>query len=175
MTEESKTLLSESAKERKDEAEFDAVQAINELKQNSVSKAEYEKVVQEKNKYLKALINGDESFSEQKKQPITDDQVQKLRQSLFSGEQDLSNLEYAKKALELRAALIERDGVDIFVGRGEKLAPTESDYLAAQRVADALESCIEVSDGDSEIFTRELSRITRDVSPQTKINPNIRR
>ena len=38
--------------------EFDPVQAINELKQNSVSREEYDKVVKEKNKYLKALVNG---------------------------------------------------------------------------------------------------------------------
>ena len=53
--------------------------------------------------------------------------------------------------------------------------PDNSDYEAAQRVADALQSCVEVADGDSEIFTRELMRITNDVAPQTNINPKIRR
>ena len=152
------------------ETEFDPVQAINELKQNSVSKEVYNKVVEEKNKYLKALIDGSQVAEAQPKEPVD---LDALRKDLFG--KDLSNLEYAKKALQLRNELIERDGIDIFVGKGSKLAPDESDYVAAQKVADAFQSCIDVADGDSEIFTRELMRITKDVAPQNSINPKIRR
>lgn len=152
------------------ETEFDPVQAINELKQNSVSKEAYNKVVEEKNKYLKALIDGSQVAEAQPKEPVD---LDALRKDLFG--KDLSNLEYAKKALQLRNELIERDGVDIFVGKGSKIAPDESDYLAAQKVADAFQSCIDVAEGDSEIFTRELMRITKDVAPQNSINPKIRR
>lgn len=167
-----KDLNSESAKEvNTTETEFDPVQAINELKQNSVSKEDYNKVVAEKNKYLKALIDGNQVAEVQNKEPVD---IDGLRRELFSGEKDLTNLEYAKKALELRNALIERDGVDIFVGRGSKLTPTDYDYEAAQRVADGFQQCIDVAQGDSEIFTRELMRITEDVAPH-KINPKIRR
>ena len=165
-------LNSESAKEvNTTETEFDPVQAINELKQNSVSKEDYNKVVAEKNKYLKALIDGNQVAEVQNKEPVD---IDGLRKELFSGEKDLTNLEYAKKALELRNALIERDGVDIFVGRGSKLTPTDDDYEAAQRVADGFQQCIDVAQGDSEIFTRELMRITEDVAPH-RINPKIRR
>lgn len=153
------------------ETEFDPVQAINELKQNSVSKEEYNKVVSEKNKYLKALIDGNQIAEAQPKEPVD---IDALRKDLFGGSKDLTNLEYAQKSLELRDALIERDGVDIFVGRGSKLTPTDYDYEAAQRVADAFKQCIDVAQGDSEIFTRELMRITEDVAPH-KINPKIRR
>ena len=167
-----KDLNSESAKEvNTTETEFDPVQAINELKQNSVSKEDYNKVVAEKNKYLKALIDGNQVAEVQNKEPVD---IDGLRRELFSGEKDLTNLEYAKKALELRDAIIERDGVDIFVGRGSKLTPTDEDYEAAQRVADGFQQCIDVAQGDSEIFTRELMRITEDVAPH-KINPKIRR
>lgn len=153
------------------ETEFDPVQAINELKQNSVSKEEYNKVVSEKNKYLKALIDGNQVAEAQQKEPVD---IDALRKDLFGGSKDLTNLEYAQKSLELRDALIERDGVDIFVGRGSKLTPTDDDYEAAQRVADAFKQCIDVAQGNSEIFTRELMRITEDVAPH-KINPKIRR
>ena len=104
--------------------EFDAVTAINELKQNTVPKAQYEQVVAEKNKYLKALIDGSQIADAKPKAPVN---IDELRQDLFSGKKDLTNLEYAKKSLELREALIERDGVDIFVGRGSKLTPTDED------------------------------------------------
>lgn len=155
------------------ETDFDPVQAINELKQNSVSKEMYNKVVEEKNKYLKALIDGNQVAEAQPKEPVD---IDALRSDLFSGKKDLSNLEYAQKALELRDALIESQGVDIFVGRGSKLTPTNDDYEAAQRVADTFQQCIDVAQGDSEIFTRELMRLTEDVAPlATKINPKIRR
>ena len=152
------------------EPEFDPVQAINELKKNSVSKEKYDQVVAEKNKYLKALIDGNQVAEAQPKEPVD---LDALRTDLFT--KDLSNLEYAKKALTLRNELIEREGVDIFVGKGSKLTPDESDYTAAQKVADAFQQCIDVADGDSEIFTRELMRITKDAAPLTQINPKIRR
>ena len=155
------------------ETDFDPVQAINELKQNSVSKEMYNKVVEEKNKYLKALIDGNQVAEAQPKEPVD---IDALRSDLFSGKKDLSNLEYAQKALELRDALIESQGVDIFVGKGSKLTPTNDDYEAAQRVADTFQQCIDVAQGDSEIFTRELMRLTEDVAPlASKINPKIRR
>ena len=167
-----KDLNSESANEvNTTETEFDPVQAINELKQNSVSKEDYNKVVAEKNKYLKALIDGNQVAEVQNKEPVD---IDGLRKELFGGEKDLTNLEYAKKALELRDAIIERDGVDILVGRGSKLTPTDDDYEGAQRLADGFQQCIDVAQGDSEIFTRELMRITEDVAPH-KINPKIRR
>ena len=152
------------------ETEFDPVQAINELKQNSVSKEKYDQVVAEKNKYLKALIDGNQVAEAQPKEPVD---LDALRTDLFT--KDLSNLDYAKKALTLRNELIEREGVDIFVGKGNKLTPDESDYAAPQKVADACQQCIDVADGDSEIFTRELMRITKDAAPLTQINPKIRR
>ena len=151
------------------ETEFDPVQAINELKKNTVSKEEYNKVKAEKDKYLKALIEGSQ-VADEKKEPVD---IDELRKSLFT--KDLDNLTFAKKALELRNELIDKQGIDIFVGKGNKYAPDKSDYEAAQRVADAFQSCVDIADGDSEIFTRELMRITNDVAPQTNINPKIRR
>lgn len=154
------------------ETEFDAVQAINELKQNSVSKEEYNKVKAENQKYLKALIDGSYIDNTQPKDPVD---VDALRKDLFSGK-ELSNLEFASKALELRNALIDQEGVDVFVAKGSKLMPTTEDYEAAQRVADAFQSCIDVADGNNEIFTRELMRITNDAAPLTsKINAKIKR
>ena len=79
--------------------EFDAVTAINELKQNTVTKAQYEQVVAEKNKYLKALIDGSQIADAKPKAPVN---IDELRQDLFSGKKELTNLEYAKKSLELR-------------------------------------------------------------------------
>lgn len=149
--------------------EFDPVAAINDIKANTVPKEDYEKVKAERDKYCKALIEGTQVV-EEKKEPVD---IDKLRKELFSEDSDLNNLDYVSKAVQLRDAIIERDGEDIFVAKGSKLAPTEDDYIAAQKVTDAFKHCIEIADGDSEIFTRELMRITNDVGP--RINAKIRR
>ena len=176
INEEEKILTSETSQEGDTtDTGFDPVQAINELKQNSVSKEAYNKVVEEKNKYLKALIDGNQVAEAKQEKPVD---ISELRNDLFSGKKDLSNLEYAQKALELRNAIIDKEGKDIFVGRGSKLTPTNEDYEAAQKVADTFQQCIDVAQGDSEIFTRELMRLTEDVSPLTagsRIDPRIRR
>lgn len=164
-------LNSESAKEGENtETEFDPVQAINELKNNSVSKEKYAKVIAERDKYLKALIDGSEVEDTQKTENVD---INDLRKLLLGSE--LDNLTYAKTALKLRNELIEKEGIDIFVGKGNKYAPGQEDFEAAQRVADVFQNCIDIADGDSEIFTRELMRVTNDVAPQININPKIRR
>ena len=149
--------------------EFDPVAAINDIKANTVPKEDYEKVKAERDKYCKALIEGTQVV-EEKKEPVD---IDKLRKELFSEDSDLSNLDYVSKAVQLRDAILERDGEDTFVAKGSKLSPTEEDYIAAQKVTDAFKHCIEIADGDSEIFTRELMRITNDVGP--RINAKIRR
>lgn len=156
---------SETAKE----GEFDPVQALSELKQNSVSKDQYNKVIAERDRYAKALFNGT-TENVTKKEPAD---INALRKDLFS--KDLSNLEFTEKALALRDAILDEKGVDIFVGKGEKLAPTDEDYRAAQKVADGLQSCVDIADGDSEIFTRELMRITNDVGFGYGVDPRVKR
>lgn len=171
MNEEKANLTSESANEDNAGTEFDPVQALKELKANSVPKSEYDKACADRDKYLKAIFEGGEA-PEPDKEPVD---IDALRKDLFGGDKDLSNLEYAQKALQLRNELIEQQGIDVFVGRGSKFTPTNEDYESAQRLADGLEHCIEIADGDSEIFTRELMRMTDDVAVAPKINPKIRR
>lgn len=163
-------LKSVSAKEGEvKEQEFDPIQALNDIKQNTVPKVEYDKVKTDRDKYLKALLEGSQ-VADEKKEPVD---VDALRKKLFGG--NLNNLEFVDTSLKLRDALINRDHVDIFVAKGNKISPSNEDYEAAQRVADVFEDCVKVADGDSEIFTRELMRRTNDVAPQSRINPNIRR
>ncbi len=142
-----------------DEAEYDVISEINKIKENTVSIDEYNKIKAQRDKYAKALVEGTQVDEKKQAVPIAD-----LRAKLFGKNSDsLSNLDYVSTALELRNAILDTSGKDIFVGSGSKLTPDESDYRKAQRVADAFQQCIDNSEGDSEIFTRELMRITEDV------------
>lgn len=146
------------------ETEFDPIQEIQNLKNNSVSKEDYDKVVAENKRYLKALIDG-QQVATSTAEPVD---VDALRKDLFNGE-ELDNLTYCKKALELRTAILERDGVDIFVGSGSKLNPTDEDYITAQKVADVMQTCIDEADGNSDVFTARLMSMTNDIKIPKKI------
>lgn len=141
------------------------IEAIKEMKANSVDKAAYDKLKEENKQLLDALINGGQVTQETTKEPVN---IDSLRKKLFSGEAELSNLDYMKTALELREALLDQGSPDPFLPYGQNIVPTDEDIETADRVADAIKSCIDYADGDSEIFTNELQRIMVDTSPVKK-------
>lgn len=137
------------------------IEAINSMKQNSVPKDDFLRLKEENRKLLNSLANGDYIHQEV---PVIRADAQVLRNELFNREADFSNLEYVSKALELRNAVLESSGVDVFVPSGAKYVPTEEDYRAAERVADVFQQCIDYANGDSQVFTNELMRRTVDTS-----------
>ena len=142
----------------------DYISAINEMKQNSVSKDQYAKLQMENKKLLDALVSNKQIDVPEEK-PVN---VNELRQKLFRNEQGLSNLEYVDTALQLRKALIERGEADPFLPVGSH---TQVDYdmqEKAQSVADVLQECVDFAQGDSGIFTAELQRRTRDTNLGTR-------
>ena len=138
------------------------IEAIKEMKANSVEKAAYDKLKEENKQLLDALINGGQVTQELQKEPVD---IDSLRKRLFGGDAELSNLDYMKTALELREALLDQGSPDPFLPYGQNIAPTDEDIRTADRVAEAIKSCIDYADGDSEIFTNELQRIMVDTSP----------
>lgn len=136
----------------------DYLEAIKQLKANSVERTEYDKLRQENKQLLDSLVNGTYTQNEEPVQRRTNEE---LRAVLFGKE--CSNLEYAKAALELRDNILTTEHKDIFVGEGHKYNPTSDDYASAQKVAEVFEECIEYSNGDNDLFTQELMRRTNDV------------
>ena len=105
------------------------------------------------------MVNGQPAPTEAPVKPEVD--IQALRNDLFNKE--LSNLEYCKKALDLRQAILDTEGKDIFVGDGHKAVVAPEDFITAQRVADVMKDAIDYADGDSQLFTQELMRRTNDI------------
>lgn len=151
--------ISESAQEGSSSAQ-DYIQAINELKKNSVSRDEYDSLVAEKKELLNALVSGQTVDQPEESQGPAASEV---RNRLFRNGSEMSNYEFVKNALDLREAVLKETGNDIFVAAGNKLTPTQEDYDKAQQVADVFQQCLEYSNGDSELFTNELQRRTNDV------------
>ena len=138
------------------------IDEIQNLKENTVSKDQYEKKCEENRKLIQSLANGTPLPGAEQEPPKPS--IDELRKKLANGDQ-LSNLEYVKTVLALRNSLIEKGEQDPFVPQGANVKPEATDWATAQRVADAFQSCVDYADGDSEIFTTELMRITKDSAP----------
>lgn len=139
-----------------DDMTEDYLESIKNLKQNTVSKEDYNKLLDENKRLLKTVIDGQPGETETptpKHRPI-----QEIRDELFNKENN--NLRFAELSLELRDAVIEEGGEDPFLPIGEKIQPTQEDREKASKVATVFKECIQYADGDSQLFTQELQRRT---------------
>ena len=159
---EEKDLTSVSQQENVDDS-VDYIEAIKEIKQNSVDREAYNKLREENKRLLNSLVNG-ESIDVKKEEPVD---IDELRDKLFNKES--TNLEYISNALKLREELMKQGKPDPFLPAGKNIIPTEEDIKTADRVAKVLQECVDYADGDSNVFTNELQRVTVDsVLPKTR-------
>ena len=132
----------------------DYIDAIKDLKQNSVNREDYEKLKAENKQLINSLVNGQVVDADAPKHRPVDD----IRNELFNNEHN--NLEYVKLSLELREALMAEGKPDPFLPMGSQIAPTPDDEAKAEKVAQVYQECIDYADGDSKLFTQELMRHT---------------
>ena len=159
---EEKELTSVSQQETVNDS-IDYIEAIKEIKQNSVDREAYNKLREENKRLLNSLVNG-ESIDVKKEEPVN---IDELRDKLFNKES--TNLEYISNALKLREELMKQGKPDPFLPAGKNIIPTEEDIKTANRVAKVLQECVDYADGDSNVFTNELQRVTVDsVLPKTR-------
>lgn len=138
--------------------EQDPVDIIEDLRNNSVSKSEFDKLKAQNTKLLKALANGEKIESK-----ATVD-MKTLRNELYgSNRKDLNNVDYVSKTLQLRQAIMDEGGADPFLPIGHQIAPTKEDIAAATNLAEVLQDCLDYAQGDNAVFTNELQRRTLDI------------
>lgn len=144
------------------------IEALKEMKENSVPKEAYIKLKEENKQLLQSLVNGE---TRESASPVEKVDVDELRNDIFN--KDLNNLDYITKTLKLREELINRGEKDPFLPYGKNILPTDDDIEKADKVASVLQECVDIADGDSDIFTNELQR--RLVDPILPRKNNIRR
>lgn len=117
------------------EVEKDAsyyIDAIKNLKENTVDKASYNKLLGENKQLVKALVDGQEVAIPKKEEEVD---VETLRDRIFNKE--LSDLDYAKTILTLRKAELRNGHGDIFQPNNDE--PSYEDNESANHFADALQ------------------------------------
>lgn len=132
------------------------IEAIKEMKANTVDKSAYLKLKEENKQLLNSLVTGQGIEVQNKEEPVN---IDELRKEMFSSKRkDMNNLDFVENALKLRKALMEKGEMDPFVPRGNKITPTDEDFTKAEKVASVLQECVDYADGDSAVFTDELKR-----------------
>ena len=141
--------------------------ALKEARENSVSKAEYERLQEENSKLVSQIINGEGTAGNGQQPAPQEADIEALREKLYGAKaSELSNLEFCDLTLQLRDAVIKRDGIDPFLPHGANIKPTDLDAERAQAVASIMAECIQEADGDSGVFTALLQAKTNNDSQQ---------
>ena len=151
-------------KKPEEQSQLELAKAYKDLKENSVSKEEFEKLQKENKDLTQQVINGEGGGNGQPTPEQVD--IKQLREELYGPKgADLSNLDFWKKTLQLRQAVIEQEGYDPFLPHGAKIKPNEQDVERAEAVAKTVQECIDKSEGSSEVFTALLQQETANDSP----------
>ena len=131
----------------------DYIAQIKNLKENSVSKDDYNKLKADNKKLIDALANGTqvEGVVEPKVSAI--EKINNLRKELFGSESNsMNDLDMVSKMLELRKEIIDNGGTDPFLPKGHKVRITDNDKECANRVARVLTECVEDAEGSNRRF-----------------------
>lgn len=137
----------------------DYINAINQLKETTVSRELYDKKVQENKQLLDTLVSGGS---------IEPEKAAEAKQTSVELAKELAkphtNLDYAKLALKHREACISEGKDDPFVPHGLNFRDSRpEDTQDAEAAAELLQTCIDESDNDPEVFRSLFQAYTQDL------------
>ena len=133
------------------------IEAIKEMKANSVSKDAYIKLQDENKKLLESLIKGDTIEAPKAAAPEEKVDLAALRKHLNEAE---SPIDYCKTSLKLHEETLKQTGVNDYLPNGKKIRPTKEDEEKAELFISTIKKCIDYADGDDQLFIQELQRRT---------------
>lgn len=165
---ENKVIENENVNANENQNEYqDYIDTINDLKANTVSKEKYDQLLAEKKDLVNALRNNSQVTLVEPEREVD---INELRSELFKENNNMTNLQYVEKSLKLRNAILEKEGIDIFLPNGSGYVYDKSDADKANYVAQVFQDCVDYAEGDDRLFTQELSRRIKDNSPMMRKN-----
>lgn len=147
-------MADENIKEQTEEVTTDdSVEIIKQLKQNTVSKDDYNKLLAKNNELMKALAEGTYDPEAKKAQEPTQaeldkmyyDNIRELGNHKYHG-----NLEAAKRLLQLNDDSIRRG--DGMIGLPTKGTPTQEDVEGVQQSWDLMRYAVEKANGSESVY-----------------------
>ena len=134
----------------------DYITAIKELKENSVSKDQYDALMAERKKLIDSIVNGQDEIDQEKEPELGSrlEYYKKYKENKFN-----SNLEYWDNLVKLRKATIAEYGADPTVTgnygltpEGQKVEPAYGEPEAMEKSFEIIENMINEADGDPKVF-----------------------
>lgn len=133
------------------------INQINDLKERTVSREEYDRIKNDNRELAKALINGTGAnipgITKPEEKPDLDD----LRKKLFT-KKSKNDLEYFTNLLALRDGVMADGQPDPFLPINREFRATAQDEADAERIATQIKEAIEYADGDPAVFSNDLRR-----------------
>ena len=133
------------------------INQINDLKERTVSREEYERIKNDNRELARALINGTGAnipgITKPEEKPDLDD----LRKKLFT-KKSKNDLEYFTNLLALRDGVMADGQPDPFLPVNREFRATAQDEADAERIATQIKEAIEYADGDPAVFSNDLRR-----------------
>ena len=148
-------------KETESKSVKEMADAITELKKNTVSKSDYEKILNENRELTRAIIDGSVvklNDTNNEKEP----DLKELGKRIF--EDGLSNLEMVKRELKYREAFMKKFNKDPFAPNTTNATAFDMDRAAA--VADVMQECVNECEDNPNLFTAILNERIKEDSPQ---------
>ena len=140
------------------------IEAIANLKKTTVSREDYAKLEKENKELLASLLDGKALEVPPGEASRDEPSLAELRKELFSKDSSMLNLDYVKKALQLRDKIIEEMGeeYDPFAPQYPSFVQVTPDQIRAEReqakiVADQLRELVDKADGSPAMFNGLLS------------------
>lgn len=134
------------------------------IQSNMVDREQYEKVVAQNKQLAESLANNRPVEQSPKAAIPSDADIQRLTTAFQSTVGMNGNLAPAKAALELRDAVLAKDGIDLFApnARNSRTSPKAEDLASAQRAAEVIRGCIKDCGGSDSVFFSLLCDRTED-------------
>ena len=133
------------------------INQINDLKERTVSREEYERIKNDNRELAKALINGTGANIPGITKPENKPDLDELRKKLFT-KKSKNDLEYFTNLLALRDGVMADGQPDPFLPINREFRATAQDEADAERIATQIKEAIEYADGDPAVFSNDLRR-----------------
>lgn len=155
MTEEEKKQPNPQDGKKEEKSNIDILKQYEEIKANSVSKEDYDKLKSEYDDAVSNYLSG--NLQDSKKEENVD--IAELRKELYSEKvSNLTDLEFMTKTLKLRETIIKNGGDDPFLGTLKGKAPTTAEREHAKEVAEKMKKMVNDAEGSDEAFHIILSQ-----------------
>ena len=142
--------------------EMNYAEVIKNLKATTVSREEYDRVMNENKTLANALATSPAKSTDDAEVELpTDEYIDGLRKKLFKINGGLSNREFIKTSLDLRDALMARGERDPFLPVNKEYIDNPSDMASVNNLANGLREIVEYSGSDDALFNSELKRVCR--------------